>query len=240
MGRMFEARKHTMFARWDKMAKAFTRAGREIAVAVRQSGDNPESNPALKRAIQNARSVNMPKDKIEAAIKRASGADAENWEEALYEGYAPHGIALMVVTATNNPTRTVANLRMHFKKNGGNLGNTGSVGFLFNRMGVFKIDPEGVDADELELEMIDHGLEELEEGTTEKGDPALVLRCDWNEFGTLQAGLDDKGIEPLTTGSEFVPTTTMELGEEQLDEVLKLIDVLEQDDDVQNVFSTLA
>jgi YebC/PmpR family DNA-binding regulatory protein len=237
---MFEARKHTMFARWDKMAKAFTRAGREIAVAVRQSGDNPESNPALKRAIQNARSVNMPKDKIEAAIKRASGADAENWEEALYEGYAPHGIALMVVTATNNPTRTVANLRMHFKKNGGNLGNTGSVGFLFNRMGVFKIDPEGVDADELELEMIDHGLEELEEGTTEKGDPALVLRCDWNEFGTLQAGLDDKGIEPLTTGSEFVPTTTMELGEEQLDEVLKLIDVLEQDDDVQNVFSTLA
>lgn len=240
MGRMFEARKHTMFARWDKMAKAFTRAGREIAVAVRQSGDNPESNPALKRAIQNARSVNMPKDKIEAAIKRASGADAENWEEALYEGYAPHGIALMVVTATNNPTRTVANLRMHFKKNGGNLGNTGSVGFLFNRMGVFKIDPEGVDADELELEMIDHGLEELEEGTTEKGDPALVLRCDWNEFGTLQAGLDDKGIEPLTTGSEFVPTTTMELDEEQLDEVLKLIDVLEQDDDVQNVFSTLA
>lgn len=240
MGRMFEARKHTMFARWDKMAKAFTRAGREIAVAVRQSGDNPDSNPALKRAIQNARSVNMPKDKIEAAIKRASGADAENWEEALYEGYAPHGIALMVVTATNNPTRTVANLRMHFKKNGGNLGNTGSVGFLFNRMGAFRVSPEGLDRDELELEMIDHGLQELEEDRGENGEELYVLRCDWNDFGALQAGLDAKGIEPASTGSEFLPTTTMELEEEQLDEVLKLIDVLEQDDDVQHVFSTLA
>jgi YebC/PmpR family DNA-binding regulatory protein len=237
---MFEARKHTMFARWDKMAKAFTRAGREIAVAVRQSGDNPDSNPALKRAIQNARSVNMPKDKIEAAIKRASGADAENWEEALYEGYAPHGIALMVVTATNNPTRTVANLRMHFKKNGGNLGNTGSVGFLFNRMGVFRVAPEGLDRDELELEMIDHGLQELEEDKGENDEELFVLRCDWNDFGALQSGLDAKGIEPASTGSEFVPTTTMELGEDQLDEVLKLIDVLEQDDDVQHVFSTLA
>ncbi len=240
MGRMFEARKHTMFARWDRMAKAFTRAGREIAVAVRAGGDSPDSNPALKRAIQNARSVNMPKDKIETAIKRATGADAENWEEALYEGYGPHGIALMVVTATNNPTRTVANLRLHFKKCNGNLGNSGSVAFLFNRMGVFRIDPEGVDAEELELEMIDHGLQEMEEGKGENDEDRLILRCDWNDFGLLQSGLDEKGIEPASTGSEFVPTTTMELDEEALDEVLKLIDRLEQDDDVQNVFSTLA
>ena len=240
MGRMFEARKHTMFARWDRMAKAFTRAGREIAVAVRAGGDSPDSNPSLKRAIQNARSVNMPKDKIESAIARAMGAGEELWEEALYEGYAPNGIALMVATATNNPTRTVANLRLHFKKCNGNLGNTGSVGFLFNRMGVFRLSPEGVDAEDLELELIDHGLQEMELGKGENDEDLLICRCDWNDFGTLQSGLEEMSIEPASTGSEFVPLTTMELPEEQLDEVLKLIDRLEQDDDVQHVFSTLA
>ena len=145
MGRIFETRKHTMFARWDKMAKAFTRIGKEISIAVKSSGPDPQSNPMLRRVIQNARAVNMPKDKIESAIKRAAGQDGKAYEEILFEGYAPHGIAIIVETATDNNTRTVANLRSHFNKGGGNLGTTGSVAFMFKRMGVFRLDPEGIE-----------------------------------------------------------------------------------------------
>src|SRR6185436_21138776 len=157
MGRIFETRKHTMFARWDRMAKQFARIGKEIVIAVRSGGTDPASNPQLRRVIQNARAVNMPKDKVEAAIKRAAGKEAADYEEILYEGYAPHGVAVLVETATDNPTRTVSNLRTHFNKGGGNLASTGSVAFNFKHMGVFRLPPDGLDPDELELELIDHG-----------------------------------------------------------------------------------
>ena len=240
MGRIFETRKSTMFARWDKMAKAFTRAGRDIAIAARAGGPNPDANVALRRAIQNARAVNMPKDKVEAAIRRASGKEAVDYEEIVYEGYGPHGIAIMVETATDNPTRTVNNLRTVFNKGGGTLGNSGSVGFFFKRMGVSRLNPEGLNAEDLELDLIDHGLEELGEGTGEKGEPQLVLHCAFNDFGSLQKALEDRGITPVSAESEYVPVTPTDVSEEAAEEVLKLVDRLEQDDDVQKVFHSLA
>jgi len=240
MGRIFEVRKHTMFARWDKMAKQFQRIGKEIAIAVRSGGSNQEANPALRRAIQNARAVNMPMDKVEAAIARASGRDGTLFEEIKYEGYAPHGIAILVATATDNPTRTVADLRNVFSKGNGNLANTGSVGFLFKHMGTFRLDPKGIDQESLELDLIDHGLEEMGESTGEKGEPQLLLRCAFNNFGQLQKALEDRGITPLSAESEYLPITPVSLDEAQTTEVLKLIDRLEQEDDVQNVFHNLA
>jgi len=242
MGRIFETRKHTMFARYDRMAKAFTRCGREIAIAVRAGGEDPASNPGLRRALQNARSANMPKDKIQKAIDRAmgKGKDAEDWTEVLYEGYAPHGVPVMVVTVTNNSTRTVANVRVIFKKAGGNLGNSGSVGFLFNRMGVFRLNPEGIDAEELELELIDYGLEELGEGADDDGNPLLIARCTFEEFGTMSNYLEEQKIEVKSSGIEYIPTTTTELGDDQANEVLQMVAKLEEDDDVQNVFHNLA
>jgi YebC/PmpR family DNA-binding regulatory protein len=240
MGRIFETRKHTMFARWDKMAKAFTRIGKEISIAVKSAGPDPQSNPMLRRVIQNARAVNMPKDKIESAIKRAAGQDGKAYEEILFEGYAPHGIAILVETATDNNTRTVANLRSHFNKGGGNLGTTGSVAFMFKRMGVFRLDPAGIDQDELELDLIDHGLEEMGESTGEKGEPQLVIRCAFADFGRLQKALEDRGIKPISAESEYIAGTPMELPEDQATEVLKLVDTIEQDDDVQKVFHNLA
>lgn len=240
MGRIFETRKHTMFARWDKMAKAFARIGKEITIAVRAGGSDPVNNPLLRRVVQNARAVNMPKEKVEAAIKRASGKDATDFEESLYEGYAPHGIAILVETATDNPVRTVANVRAHFNKGNGNLATAGSVAFAFKRMGVFRLNPAGLDAEELELELIDHGLEELGESTGEKGEPQLVLRCAFNDFGTLQKALEDRGITPLSAESEYIPMNPTELPEDQATEVLRLVDRLEQDDDVQKVFHNLA
>jgi YebC/PmpR family DNA-binding regulatory protein len=181
----------------------------------------------------------MPKDKIKAAIDRALGGHGEDYAEALYEGYAPHGVPVMVVTTTDNPTRTVANVRMHFKKNGGNLGSSGSVAFLFNRMGVIRLNPEGLDAEELELELIDHGLEDLIEGEDDDGNPLLILRCAFNDFGDLSSGVEAKGIEPVSTGSEFVPTTFMEVTDEQEADIVKLVEALESDDDVQEVFHNL-
>ncbi len=239
MGRIFETRKATMFARWDRMAKAFTRCGKEIAIAVKQGGPIAENNPALRRAIQNARAVNMPKDRIEGAIKRAAGQGAEDYQELVYEGYAPHGVAVLVTTATDNPVRTVANVRMHFKKGGGNLGTSGSVAFNFNHMGVIRLDPTGIDVDELELAMIDHGLEEMGESEDEDGNPLLVLRCAFQDFGELQRGLELRGVEPKSTGQEYIPNNLVELNEDQANEVLALIDRLEQDDDVQHVFHNL-
>ncbi|HYG61817.1 MAG TPA: YebC/PmpR family DNA-binding transcriptional regulator [Thermoanaerobaculia bacterium] len=240
MGRIFETRKHTMFARWDRMAKQFARIGKEITIAVKAGGPDPASNPMLRRVVQNARSVNMPKDKVESAIKRAAGKEAESYEEIVYEGYAPHGIAVMIETATNNPTRTVSNLRTHFNKGGGNLATAGAVTFMFKRMGVFRLNPAGLDAEELELELIDHGLEEIGETTGEKGEPQLLLRCAFADFGTLQKALEDRGITPLSAESEYVAVTPAELSEDQATDVLKLIDRLEQDDDVQKVFHNLA
>jgi YebC/PmpR family DNA-binding regulatory protein len=240
MGRIFEKRKTTMFARWNRMAKLFTRVAKDIAIAVKSGGGtDPNHNPALRRALQNARAGNMPKDKVDAAIKRASGQDQKAYEVVLYEGYAPHGIAVLVECATDNGTRTVANVRMHFKDNGGNMGATGSVGYMFKHMGVFRLALEGVDQDALELELIDHGLQEMGEGTGEKDEKQLVIRCDFADFGRLQHAIEAKGLTPLSAESEYVAANFMELPEDKATEVLKLVDALEQDEDVQHVFHNL-
>lgn len=240
MGRIFEARKHVMFARWDRMAKAFTRIGKEIVIAVKAGGPDPVGNPQLRRVIQNARAVNMPKDKVEAAIKRASSKDVSDYSEIVYEGYGPHGVAILVEAATDNPTRTVANVRNLMNKGGGNLGATGSVAFQFKRMGAFRLDPAGLDQETLELELIDDGLEELGESTGEKGEPQIVVRCAFADFGRLQKALEDRGIKPISAESEHIPTTPVSLDDAQATEVMKLVDSLEQDDDVQKVFHALA
>ena len=229
-----------MFARWNRMAKQFAKIGKDITIAVRAGGSDPSSNPALRRVIQNARSINMPKDKVEAAIRRASGADAKNYEIVIYEGYAPHGVAVIVETATDNTNRTVANVRSIFSKYGGNLGTTGSVEFQFKRMGVFRLNPAGIDSDDLELYLIDHGLEEMGESSGESGEPQLVVRCLFEDFGDVQKALEDRGIEPISAEVEYVCVTPTELPEAQATEALELIDKLEQDEDVQRVFHTVA
>lgn len=239
MGRIFEVRKSTMFARWDRMAKQFTRIGKEIAIAVKAGGPDPNTNPALRRCFQNAKSVNMPKDRVEAAIKRAQGKEMENYDEILYEGYAPHGVAVLVETATDNHVRTVANVKSHFNKGGGALGNSGSVAFQFKKMGVFKLKTEGLNAEDLELELIDFGLEELGEGTGENGEDVLVVRSGFTDFGNMQKALEEKNITPISSEVEWIPSTTVQLSEEQAQDVLKLIDKLEQDEDVQKVFHNL-
>jgi YebC/PmpR family DNA-binding regulatory protein len=241
MGRIFETRKHTMFARWDRMAKQFTRIGKDIAIAVRAGGGDPAHNPALRRVIQNARAANMPKDKVEAAIKRAMGKDAANYEVLIYEGYAPHGVAVLVETATDNPTRTIASVRSVFNKFGGNVGTSGSVAFMFKRMGVFRLRPEGIDQDDLELYLIDYGLEEMGEGRSDKDEPQLVIRCDFPAFGQIQKALEDRNVAVVSAESEYVCVAApSELDDEPAKEVLQMIDRLEQDDDVQNVYHTLA
>ena len=240
MGRIFEVRKHAMFARWNRMAKQFARVAKDINMSVKAGGPDPDSNPTLRRVLQNARAVNMPKDKVEAAIKRASGRDATHYSEVYYEGYAPHGVALLVETATDNPTRTVAVVRNIMGKNGGHMGTTGSVSFQFQKMGVFRLDPAGINQDELELDMIDHGLEEMGESTGEKGEPQLVLRCAFENFGKLQQALEQRKLSPLSAEHEFLCTTPTTLPEAQATEALELIDALEQEEDVQRVFHTLA
>ena len=239
MGRIFEVRKATMFARWDRMAKQFTRIGKEIAIAVKAGGSDPDTNPALRRCVQNAKSVNMPKDRVEAAIKRALGKEMDNYEEILYEGYGPHGVAILVETATDNHVRTVANIKSYFNKGNGALGNSGSVSFQFRKMGVFKLKPEGVNPEELELELIDSGLEEFGEGTGENGEDVLILRCAFGDFGNMQKSLEEKGIAPISAELEWIPQTLVELDEEKAQEVLKLVDRVEQDEDVQKVFHNL-
>jgi YebC/PmpR family DNA-binding regulatory protein len=240
MGRIFEVRKATMFARWDRMAKQFTRIGKEIAIAVKAGGPDPNTNPALRRCFQNAKSVNMPKDRVEAAIKRASGKEMDNYEEILYEGYGPHGVAILVESATDNPTRTVANLRSHFNKGNGNLGTSGSVSFQFRKMGVFKLKPAGIDQETLELELIDHGLEEMGEGTGENDETVLVLRTAFSNFGSMQKALEERKLNPISAEVEWIPNTTVDLTEDQAQDLLKLVDRLEQDDDVQKVFHNLS
>ncbi len=239
MGRIFETRKATMFARWNRMAKVFTRISKDIAIAVKSGGASPDMNAALRRALQNARGANMPKDKVEAAIKRASGQEHKAYEVVIYEGYAPHGVAVMVETATDNGTRTVANVRSAFKENGGNMGTSGSVAFQFKKMGVFRLSPEGIDQDALELDLIDHGLEEMGEGTGEKGEKQLVIRCAFESFGQMQAALEERKLPVVSAESEYVAQTPVQLPEDQAKEVLELVDALEQDEDVQRVFHNL-
>jgi YebC/PmpR family DNA-binding regulatory protein len=235
MGRIFEKRKHKMFARFDRMAKAFTRIGKDIAIAVKQGGPLPENNPKLRMAIQNAKGANMPKDRVEAAIKRASSKEEKDFQEVTYEGYAPHGIPIIVECATDNPTRTVANIRLHFSKNGGSMGNSGSVAFMFERRGVFKFDPAKLNLDELELDLIDAGAEDIE-----KNEEEIVVYTKFTEFGHMLKFLETKNLEAKSSELQYIPTTTKELSEAEQDEVLKLVEVLEADDDVQNVYHNLA
>jgi YebC/PmpR family DNA-binding regulatory protein len=235
MGRIFEVRKGAMFARWDKMAKNFTRIGKEIAIAVKAGGPDPENNPVLRRCYLNAKACNMPKDRVEAAIKRAMGKDKTDYEEIVYEGYAPHGVAVMVETATDNSTRTVANVRMHFTKGGGALGTSGSVAFTFNRMGEFKVKSTGLNTEDLELDLIDFGLEEI----GEDADGNIIIRTAYNEFGNMSKALEEKKIEVISAELTRIPANTVELSEEQANDVLKLVDNLEQDDDVQKVYHNL-
>lgn len=240
MGRAFEKRKSTIFARMDRVGKQFTKIGKDIAMAVKASGPNPDANPALRRALQNARAVNMPKDRVENAIKKASGQNAASYDIVVYEGYAPHGIAVLVEAATDNVTRTVANVRHAFKAHGGNMGTSGSVAFMFQRQGVFRIRPEGIDRDAFELDLIDHGLVALEDGETDKGEKLLVARCELKDFGAMHHALEERGVAVVSTESEYVATNTTELPEDKANEVMELIAALESDDDVQNVYSTLA
>ena len=239
MGRIFEVRKATMFKRFDRMAKQFIRIGKEIVIAVKASGPNPDDNPALRRCYQNARSVGMPKDRVEAAIKRAMGKDTSNYEEILYEGYAPHGVALLVETATDNHVRTVANVKSHFNKGNGAMGNSGSVSFQFKKMGVFKLNPDGLVMDDLELELIDHGLDELGESNDDNDNPIFVLRCAFTDFGSLQKALEEKNITAISAELEWIPSTTVPVTDEQAEDISKLIERLEEDEDVNKVFHNM-
>jgi YebC/PmpR family DNA-binding regulatory protein len=221
------------------MAKQFARIAKDINMAVKAGGADVNSNPALRRAMQNARHMNMPKDKVEAAIKRAQGKDAAAYETIIYEGYAPHGVAVIVEAATDNATRTVAQVRTIFSKAGGNLATAGSVAFQFRKMGVFRLHPEGIDHDDLELYLIDHGLDEMGDSTGDKGEPQIVARCPFADFGHMQEALEKRGIQPISATHEYLCTTPVELPEAQATEVLQMIDALEQNDDVQNVYHSL-
>lgn len=216
------------------MAKTFTRIGREIAIAVKEGGPEPEYNPRLRLAIQNAKTANMPKANVENAIKRASSKDAENYEELVYEGYAPHGVALMVETATDNPTRTVASVRHIFSKYGGNLSVSGSVDYMFSRKGVFKIEKDSQDPEELELGLIDFGLEELR-----VEDDQIVLQCAFEDFGNLQKGIEEFDLEVKESELIRIPSHYKELSDSEVEDVIKLLDKMEEDDDVTNVFHNM-
>lgn len=235
MGRIFEKRKHKMFARFDRMAKAFTRIGKDIAIAVKQGGPNPDNNPRLRMAIQNAKGANMPKDRVEAAIKRASSKDEKDFQEVIYEGYAPHGVPVIVECATDNPTRTVANVRLHFSKNGGNMGNSGSVQFLFERKGVFRFEPAKLDLDKWELELIDAGAEDIQRDENE-----IVVYTKFAEFGHMQKFLESQQLEAASASLQYIANVLKELTEAEQEEVMACVEALEQDDDVQSVYHNLA
>ena len=234
MGRAFEFRKARKMKRWSAMAKTFTRIGKDIVMAVKEGGPDPENNSRLRAVIQNAKSVNMPKDNIERAIKKASDKNTENYKEILYEGYAPHGVAVLVETATDNNNRTVANIRSYFNKGSGTLGTSGSVEFMFDHSCNFRIPSEGLDPEEIELEFIDYGVEEV--FTDEDG---MLLYAPFESFGTIQRELENRSIEILSSGFERIPQVTKKLSKEAQEEVEKLIEKIEEDDDVQNVYHTL-
>ena len=234
MGRAFEFRKARKMKRWSAMAKAFTRIGKDIVMAVKEGGPDPDSNSRLRAVIQNAKSVNMPKDNIERAIKRASDKSQGDYKIVLFEGYAPHGIAVLVETATDNNNRTVANIRSYFNKCDGNLGTSGSVEFMFDHTCNFKINGEGIDAEELELELIDFGAEEVFED-----EESIIIYAPFESFGALQKELESRDMEIISSGFERIPQVTKELSEEEAADVEKLLEKLEEDDDVQNVYHTM-
>ena len=234
MGRIFEKRKYKMFARYARMSRAFNRMGREFAVAVKSGGGDPAYNARLRMAIQTARALNMPKDRIDAAIKRALSKDTEDYQEVIYEAYGPHGVAIMIECATNNPTRTVANIRTILNKNGGALGSSGSVAFLFERKGVFRISTGTMDIDELELELIDYGADEIE-----RGDDEMIVYTTFENFSVMQKALEDKSINILSAELQRIPTSINELDDAAADEVGQLVEKLDEDDDVQAVFHNM-
>src|ERR1700733_5837542 len=207
----------------DRVGKQFAKIGKDIAMAVKSGGASPDGNPSLRRILQNARALNMPKDRIEAEVKKASGQGATNYDIIIYEAYAPHGIALVVEASTDNVTRTVANVRHAFKAHGGSMGTTGSVAFMFQRQGVFRLKPEGVDRDTLELELIDHGLIALEDGETDKGDKQLLVRCAFADFGAMHAALESRGLAATSTEFEYVAQTQTELPDDKADEGMELV-----------------
>jgi len=234
MGRAFEFRKARKMKRWSAMSKAFTRIGKDIVMAVKEGGPNPDSNSRLRAVIQNAKSVNMPKDNVERAIKKASEKDQGDFKEVLFEGYAPHGIAILVETATDNNTRTVANVRACFSKCDGNMGTSGSVIFMFDHTCNFRINPTEVDLEELELELIDYGVDEVFED-----EDGVLVYAPFESFGNIQKALEEKGFEILSSGFERIPQVTKKLTAEQQADVDKLLEKLDDDDDVQNVYHTM-
>jgi YebC/PmpR family DNA-binding regulatory protein len=237
MGRIFQTRKATMFKRYAKMAKAFTKIGREIVIAVKAGGPHPESNPRLRMIMQNAKAINMPKVNVESAIKRASEKDSGNYEEIIYEGYAPHGVPVLVECTTNNPTRTVASVRMYFSRSGGALGTNGSVSFMFDHVVLFKIEAKDLNKDDLELELIDFGLEDISYDEEHK---QYIIQVQFNDFGKMQAALEERKIDVLETSKTYLPTTTKELTPEQEAEVMAMIEKMEDDDDIEAVYHNIA
>jgi YebC/PmpR family DNA-binding regulatory protein len=235
MGRAFEFRKARKMKRWAAMSKAFTRIGKDIVMAVKEGGADPDSNSRLRAVIQNAKAVNMPKDNVERAIKKASDKSQGEYKELLYEGYGPHGIAILVETATDNPTRTVANIRSYFNKCGGTLGTSGSVEFLFDHSCNFRIASENCDLESLELDLIDFGVEEIFEE-----EDGVLIYAPFGAFGSLQKELETRSIQILSSGFERIPQITKELSEEHIADIEKLLEKIEEDDDVQNVYHTMS
>ena len=234
MGRAFEFRKARKMKRWSAMSKAFTRIGKDIVMAVKEGGPDPGSNSRLRAVMQNAKAVNMPKDNVERAIKKASEKGQGDYKEVIFEGYAPHGIAVLVETATDNNTRSVANVRSYFNKCDGSLGTSGSVVFMFDHTCNFRINAEGLDAEEVELEFIDYGAEEV--FADEDG---ILIYAPFENFGAIQSVLEEKGIEILSSGFERIPQVTKKLTPEEAADVEKLLEKLDDDDDVQNVYHTM-
>ena len=235
MGRAFEFRKARKMKRWAAMSKAFTRIGKDIVMAVKEGGADPDSNSRPRAVIQNAKAVNMPKDNVERAIKKASDKSQGEYKELLYEGYGPHGIAILVETATDNPTRTVANIRSYFNKCGGALGTSGSVEFLFDHSCNFRIASENCDLESLELDLIDFGVEEIFED-----EDGVLIYAPFGAFGSLQKELENRSIQILSSGFERIPQITKALSEEQMADIEKLLEKIEEDDDVQNVYHTMS
>jgi len=235
MGRAFEFRKARKMKRWSAMAKTFTRIGKDIVIAVKEGGPNPEANARLRAVMQNAKAANMPKENVERAIKKASDKDTANYKEVLFEGYAPHGIAVLIETATDNNNRTVANIRSYFNKCNGTLGTQGSVEFMFDHTCNFRIPAAGQDVEELELEMIDFGVEEI----FADDEDGIVMYAPFESFGAIQKELENRGLEILSSGFDRIPQITKELTEEQVADVEKLLEKIEEDDDVMNVYHTM-
>jgi len=234
MGRAFEFRKARKMKRWSAMAKIFTRIGKDIVMAVKEGGPDPDNNSRLRAVIQNAKAANMPKDNVERAIKKASDKDTGDFKEVLFEGYAPHGIAILVETATDNNNRTVANIRSYFNKASGNLGTAGSVEFMFDHSCNFRINPTELDVEEIELEFIDFGVEEVF-----VDDDGILLYAPFESFGMIQKELEKRNLEILSSGFERIPQVLKSLDSQTQEEVLQLIEKIEEDDDVQNVYHTL-